>query len=498
MSLQHDGARASDVLDLGPSTLPTPKDATLVLPNEVLMHIFYFLFRPHPVARVCRRWREIALACTMDINLDRDPQRGADFWQERMSRAKAASLFITYMSPHRKSLTAVEKDLIVEHLPRIRWLELSLSHGDEDLLPNLTQRAPLLERLLIESLNDEWPAGLFGDHAPRLQELGLRSIFSVPWASPIFRGLVSLTIESSDDGRKPEQCDAFLDALAGMQFLEHLFLEEAFRMSHPTNSHDTHARVVLPRLAVLAVTGVSPTHCMHTLTHLSIPPTAQFRLSASALTWAPTRPPFAPLVPALSHHLANWAQAAARPTLVSFKSVSGELYCVVNRAAHASDDQDDLALDFTCKPAFGDMPDIARLAWDAISWDAVEQLVLADFSRDMAWLDAPWWGILKTMRCVRTICARGATVEALLQFLTAEDVCLAQGRRDTFLPALEDLTFEAEDQAAAWGSLAPEMKDAFRAWVDDRRELGRPLKRLCVKDCPQGPRVTSDGRFELV
>ncbi|KAI0047668.1 hypothetical protein FA95DRAFT_1204953 [Auriscalpium vulgare] len=393
-------------------------DAMAVLPNELLGLIFSFL--PKIVdcivaSCVSRRWRQVAQSSPSlwtCFNFDRSPWRSpiaspeSDALTRRLfTWSKTAPLAITYISKdHYYFMTEVERRLVADHLGHTRKLALRIDSRDTQLLQSLTCRAPLLESLVIHATSflvdsrREWPVGFLGDHAPLLQVLRLRGLNNITWTSPIFHGLVSLNIENlSTPSGGPSYCERVLRALENMPSLESLSFNRVSTCDSLA-AHAPHAsrHVHLPHLRSLIIYDqwYATPPCPHILAYLDVPSTANIEFNMRAQFDAAAGLIVPLLLPSMTYFVTNWAQSPARPTHVFFdECIPGNFSCHVARETSEGYRQD-MSITIKCHDQES-LTELARLVWDAISWEAVKELHLVEFPRDIPWLAEPWWNVLK-------------------------------------------------------------------------------------------------------
>ncbi|KAI0060709.1 hypothetical protein BV25DRAFT_1827587 [Artomyces pyxidatus] len=287
-----------------------------VLPSEVLARVFEFLILAFPTdnatyyyiasrrsgklgwiaaaTHVCRRWRQVAMEnpCLWGRILF---FIGSKWTEEMLARVKAAPITIAQeFSYHPPSSGPFTHPVIPSRLYQIR--ELKLSGQLQQILLELTQPAPILERL--ELVEDEKSAiykgpntlqsDFLGGHAPRLREITVRGVL-FSWSSFSASALTEMILvsprpyRSLQDGRMvplpSTPLGMFLDFFVKAPNLTSLTLEGCL----PTQTVPSLAdrTVFLPSLSFLALKGPAA-DVARAMTHIRIPHSAKLRLTSTS------------------------------------------------------------------------------------------------------------------------------------------------------------------------------------------------------------------------
>ena len=269
------------------------------LPDEILVNIFWQLtlsVRPSlgpvdkispaswlVVAKVCRRWRNIAL-WTPQLYTFID---ACNIYITRTFLSRSCNIPIdVYMQSDSSSTNTIHGTLaeIKPHFSRVRELQcraryqclLALALHLDSL------SAPMLESLHLEQTtirrlfnsNDAVVIEIFNGHTPALRRIYLAYV-SILWSSPIFTGLTELHLLHQQPFISPSMI-TFLKVLENCPLLEVLTLVRA----GPTLGADfleypPPLRVVeLARLRQIYLQLNRPIDTQYVLAHLDIPPTA--------------------------------------------------------------------------------------------------------------------------------------------------------------------------------------------------------------------------------
>jgi hypothetical protein len=282
------------------------------LPTEVIAAIFYLLrdrpdiYRALPVAHVCHRWREIALAHPLfwsHLDFTTISPAGAT---EILARTGVTPLYLEAIVPaHRWNdvrLVAFQKVLQphVSHIYHLRIRSSSL-HLNR-MLDGLISPAPTLEHLSLSVEYYEEPSPvsvpdtLFDATTPRLASLELYNC-SISWNSPLLKSLKHLETIKLSRIVRPSLTD-WLDALDEMPQLRSLLLHSA---SPSTSLFPFHVKrtVTLPFLARLDISD-SELDCGLALAHLVLPSLTS--LCVTAMSDQPTIGEVQKMLPYVAQH----------------------------------------------------------------------------------------------------------------------------------------------------------------------------------------------------
>ncbi|KAA1470306.1 hypothetical protein DENSPDRAFT_682612 [Dentipellis sp. KUC8613] len=278
------------------------------LPADVLVYIFMLLrddclseaemsLSWITVTHVCHRWREIALevAGLWTAIFYGSPQS----WGEFINRSREAPAHVVLDIDGDSAVQAALP--IMQHLHRFERLVL---HGPDifDILPSLSDQAPLLEMLMLQfnnygrpqnnplNVDDKAISSLFGGCLPRLRALFLRGI-PIRADSHLFAPtLTSLQLHGYEDENLSARLPltGVVEVLARLPLLETLVLEDIF--ADPDTStllleslaHIPVAR--LPHLQSLSTVTAFPYIHKAIMSHLHAPNLVRFTAQAKANT----------------------------------------------------------------------------------------------------------------------------------------------------------------------------------------------------------------------
>ena len=264
------------------------------LPTEVIADIFYLLREQPPVlpvAHVCHRWREIALAHPLfwsRLDFTTISPAGAT---EILARSGMVPLYLeaNVLANRWDDVRCVAFQKVLQpHVSHIYRLRIKASQLRLNrVLEGLTSPAPALEHLSlsIEYYNEPSrvfvPDTLFDATTPKLSSLNLFNC-SISWKSPLFKSLKHLETISLSRIVRPSLID-WLAALDEMPQLRSLLLHLASPSTSPLTYH-VKRRVTLPSLACLDISD-SELDCALALSHLVLP-----SLTSLCVTTTSTRP----------------------------------------------------------------------------------------------------------------------------------------------------------------------------------------------------------------
>jgi hypothetical protein len=264
------------------------------LPTEVIAAIFYLLreqpdiYLALPVAHVCRRWREIALAHPLfwsHLDFTTVSPAGAT---EILARAGRVPLYLEAKIPRAAYLwddtrfVAIQKELQI-HVSHIYSLGISAeSFGLKRTLEGLVLPAPTLRHLSLSIQKPSRtivPDTLFDATTPKLSSLELCNC-NISWKSPLLKGLKNLTISLSISASLRPSLTDWLDALDKMPQLQTLLLHSA-SPSAPYFPFDVERTVTLPSLARFDISA-SELDCGLALAHLVLPSLTSLCVTATS------------------------------------------------------------------------------------------------------------------------------------------------------------------------------------------------------------------------
>ncbi|KAH6915971.1 hypothetical protein BKA70DRAFT_475392 [Coprinopsis sp. MPI-PUGE-AT-0042] len=233
------------------------------LPAELLSKIFGYLqeysdaryrsFAWINVIRVCRHWRETALACTSlwcDISMESKLESVEVLLERSGSNPIDVDLGHAFLPAPFSHLL----DRILSQVYRFRSLSVV---GDAcSKVLQITSAAPHLEALSIVNFanirpkNPVVPDAIFHGDAPNLRSLALDGYW-IDFKSPLLSRLTSLRVDCLRSWYLAPPPDVLLDALQGMATLQKLFLKIPLPEAY---SNASKVRVVrLDHLKVLSV-----------------------------------------------------------------------------------------------------------------------------------------------------------------------------------------------------------------------------------------------------
>lgn len=228
----------------------TPDSGFLSLPSELIECILRFVAVPsaldegcsYPEApwieatQACRRLRHVALDCALlwtNIQSDMGPD-----WVHAFFERSECSAPLTYVDCFSTMDTNSENYLALsQQMHRVREMHLAcvyvVNEGALDAV--LSTPAPFLERCSVYVASSSLPLrdlGLFGNHAPRLQQLSMSFEAGFPWHSPVLDNLVRFEITSGPlVSLTNTSTTDVLEALARMHKLKHLSLKVSLRLT---------------------------------------------------------------------------------------------------------------------------------------------------------------------------------------------------------------------------------------------------------------------------
>ncbi|KAK7049343.1 hypothetical protein VNI00_005944 [Paramarasmius palmivorus] len=211
------------------------------------------------LTHVCQHWRAIALGCP--AMWDTPDFSKAFLAREMLVRAKLAPLYIrAAVRSDRLDRQEVLRDALRD-MTRVAEIDIGTFFPLvlDDVLPEIIQPAPVLEKLYIHNerstaravLPDDFLAG----NAPRLREVSLRHCV-LHWGhmSKTLSGLRSLSLHGGASNRIPQpDLKAFLQAMQTMQLLQTLDIIDVF----PDGDSITLDTVILSKLERIRVIGSS-------------------------------------------------------------------------------------------------------------------------------------------------------------------------------------------------------------------------------------------------
>jgi hypothetical protein len=284
------------------------------LPTEIIAAIFYLLREQPdfnlalPVAHVCHRWREIALAHPLfwsHLDFTTISPAGAT---EILARAGMAPLHLEAIVPihlwndDRSVSFAKQLHTHLSHIYRLR-IGAEMCHLNR-ILEGLISPAPTLEHLSLsaqyyaESSRVSVPDTLFDATTPKLSSLELYNC-SISWKSPFLKSLKYLETIKLSMITRPSLTD-WLDALDEMPQLTSLLLDS----SSPSTSlfpFDIKRTVTLPSLTRLDISD-SELDCGLALAHLILPSLTSLRLYVVVTSDQPTVCEVQKILPYVAQH----------------------------------------------------------------------------------------------------------------------------------------------------------------------------------------------------
>ncbi|KDQ55678.1 hypothetical protein JAAARDRAFT_59661 [Jaapia argillacea MUCL 33604] len=278
-----------------------PLDLSTNLPDEILSTIFHHLIElpPYtaerslpPILLVCHRWNAIAISTpdlwtTITITSGSSP-RIRDLFPR--SKDVDVDVIIGDDLDSDEDISGVT-ELIPRHLHRIRNLCLVATppHLVPRILDHLITSAPRLELLAIlypdlltNAQRSIIPPSFLSEGTPRIKHLLLES-FSLPWTSPLFHNLTTLSIVLENAKVAPTS-DLFLSVLENCPSLEQFLLNGAGPILPLDSQPGTKSprRVHLPNLQFLTLHLSTLNQTIYTLSHMFAPSTSVTTIIAEA------------------------------------------------------------------------------------------------------------------------------------------------------------------------------------------------------------------------
>lgn len=272
-----------------------------------------------PVSHVCRHWREVALHSPdlwSDIAFNIGP-----FWTQAMlERSKSAPISISSSYSRQPGYAQfdprrINQSIISRHLHHIQSIDLN-GMADSDLIPFvelLNQPIPMLQEVRLLPLQEgkgppklALPNNLLNRHAPTLRSISLQGC-AFPWGPFSFTCLVILEVKF----RQPETAQTFdsssfirsLDMLANSPALESLTLHNCFPRSSAAPVDYRPIRLSnLTRLNVAGFVNV----LVDVTKFLKFPDTTRLHLTCLSLTGF--RDDYDSILPNVATHLAAYCE----------------------------------------------------------------------------------------------------------------------------------------------------------------------------------------------
>ncbi|KDQ54596.1 hypothetical protein JAAARDRAFT_196505 [Jaapia argillacea MUCL 33604] len=253
------------------------------------------------VTHVCRRWRNVALRAHQLWSYVTFGSRCLAWPEEFIRRSGTSPLSIAVRYPEIDTYDFEingQMDKVIQRvvatisreLDRITYLAMDLCRSDlENTLDSLRYPALSLEYLRFHpQFETEVSTTWFGGILPSLRRLELHSI-SIPWSSPLFNDLVSLSMTECDDCVGVDMAP-FLEMLGGCPALEELSLSRTgFEMSSDDSDSDSDVvtsepprRVPLWSLRSLSLTGIDDDVAAWLIDHMDIPLSTSIQVGANA------------------------------------------------------------------------------------------------------------------------------------------------------------------------------------------------------------------------
>ncbi|ETW76406.1 hypothetical protein HETIRDRAFT_480534 [Heterobasidion irregulare TC 32-1] len=265
------------------------------LPTEILTHILSLLRLDgrHDSSRlkathVCRRWREVALACPY-LWSEVTSLRRLNGILELIRRAKNVDL--TFDIDETFPTTNVILGQLVTHIGRTQTLKLEIDYRNWRWCNSLlmSKPAPALQSLQLVSTTDieyQLPSDMFMGTCPPLRSLSLRRCF-VNFSSPLFHcELTHLTLidicafVDEENGFTKNYTTELLNALRELPCLLELHIS---RPSPPWVVVDSnlasHATIPLPHLKLLYLEA-HVNYCSGLVSHFVLPYFTRLKLSS--------------------------------------------------------------------------------------------------------------------------------------------------------------------------------------------------------------------------
>ncbi|KAI0308616.1 hypothetical protein OF83DRAFT_1180589 [Amylostereum chailletii] len=312
-----------------------------LIPPEILLHVFelyvlvtrsspYSSERPWPLklkndelaalplTHVCRHWRSIAvdhgpLWTTIPFDLVRS------FWHdELLARSKTFAITVKITDPHARHRAkappcilqqARESGVLLAHIHHVKSLSLAGPYEDvASVAESITRGAPCLKNLQVnvksyidggQSEDGHIPlSGEFARGTPQLRGIALKFCW-IPWESPIFTGLTSLSILLRTNPFREAPLDSLLQCIERLPSLKELSLVECIPYGRDLGIHEP---ILLPSLVALTVGGEARI-CAALLHYLDLP-------ACLHLSWtSPHDCEFIPFLPVIVSHCLRASEA---------------------------------------------------------------------------------------------------------------------------------------------------------------------------------------------
>ena len=483
------------------------------LPPEIIANIFIFLSQPADcvqilageeqdlawlrISQVCHRWREIALSHPRlwgHIDFSTLTVEGVT---EILSRSKMAPLELNANLCRVRWESArfdTFQEQLVDHVSHTCRLNIIAKPSDlQTVVDQLVSPAPALERLMLIA-NDKarhlviparavMPPNLFDGSAPRLSHLQLNHC-DISWTSPLLKNLRLLDLHTLSPGARPSLGE-WLDAMSQMPKLETLVVHFATPMA-PTVQMTIldPARVITHTYLTQLYLVASASDCALALAHLILPSLTNMHIDA--ISEHPEAHDVRRLIPYISRN-AHGPQDV-KPLQSMIISGGDSLTEIIAWTEPDTDIevQDAVTLmkaTLTARAIFtvsghvwrpGTDLEILDTALAALPLSSLRSLTVQNSShfQEGLWLHhAPRWKALGHVRLVDI-----AVTKSFTEVLRKD-----AGRDGPLLPSLTKLSlvnplFYGDDYL---------MLDM----VNDRMELGAPLRALDLRACPVAPHV---------
>ncbi|KAI0060708.1 hypothetical protein BV25DRAFT_1992767 [Artomyces pyxidatus] len=309
---------------------------------------------------VCHHWREVALGNPglwggISFSI------GKEWTGEMIVRSKAAPISVTQEFQTRSRAPpgvrarpprALPHPIFPSHLSRVQ--KLILTGELEEILPNLTRPAPILETLQLSTYASRsrkitFSEDLFKGDTPRLHEIKLENVAFTSWRCFPTGNLTVLELvfpaspRTADrrvaDSMPPSRSfDAFLDLIDETPSLTRLVLQFCVPSGAPSPSADR--TVSLPNLSLLALEGTA-VDVFGVLKRLKIPRKARLRMTCTSTD--STGSECCIVLPLIATHLGTHS---SRPTSFQALSIQSRgpaclVWAYKNHDANDEDDEDD-------------------------------------------------------------------------------------------------------------------------------------------------------------